>query len=472
MTDALELGIALAAGVGAGWWLARRRVRLPLAGAAGAHLLPDPALQWLLRAHGGLGVWVAEYDQDEEAPRVERVFDVDRVLPAQVAAIDRRLERAREQEQGGAERLDTGLFVIRAGGGYAVGLLVPDGSASPLAELETDLDRLLAGVRRRPIVAATQARPEALAIESVGSVSLRLAYQLERITDAAVVVASRDLDGVRVSGTSSYADRRLLDRLLPAAAPLARAAAGDRAAEGVHPDATGDTGDRRQATGSAYIARIEAGSETLGAVAIWLPGGAEPRGAQLGEILESLREAGPRLSTAQQHANKSREAATDRLTGLGNRRALEAAMNRPNVSRGVVVVLDIDHFKRLNDSLGHPAGDAALVHVAQLLREQIRSSDTAARIGGEEFALWLPGADLEVGRRTAERLRTKLGTTAWDWQGRPWPLSASFGVAAVPDSSPSVQNLLAHADRALYVAKEAGRNRVESAGRAVPSVRP
>jgi diguanylate cyclase (GGDEF)-like protein len=459
--------IALALGGGIGWFLARRSASGPrgVGPAAGAHLLPDPALQWLLRAHGGLGVWVAEYDAEEEAPRVERVFDVDRVPPAQVASIDRRLERAREQEQGGAERLDSGLFVMRADGGFAVGFLAPDGSEAALPELEADLDRLLGGVKRRPIVAATQARPEALAIESVGSVALRLAYQLERITDAPVVVASRDLDGVRVAGTSSYADRRLLDRLLPATAPLALAAMGNREGEGVRAEATGDTGDRRQASGPAFIARVEAGSETVGAAAIWLPGGAEPRGGQLGEVLESLREAGPRLSLAQQHANKSREAATDRLTGLGNRRALEAAMNRPNVSRGVLVMLDLDHFKRLNDSLGHPAGDAALVHVAQLLREQVRSSDTAARIGGEEFALWLPGADLDVGRRTAERIRTKLGTTAWDWQGKQWPLSASFGVAGVPDSSASVQNLLGHADRALYVAKEAGRNRVEIAGR-------
>jgi diguanylate cyclase (GGDEF)-like protein len=458
--------VALALGGAIGWWLARRASGRPrgLGAAAGAHLLPDPALQWLLRAHRGRGIWVAEYDAEEQAPTLERVLDADGLPPAQVAAIDRRLERAREQEQGGAERLDAGLFVMRAAGGCAVGLLLGESEAGGLGEVETDLDRLLAGVRRRPIVAMAQARSDALAIESVGSVSLRLAYQLERATNAAVVVASKDLDGVRVTGTSSHADRRLLDRLLPVGSPLARAANELLSDDGVHADPTGDTGDRRQSGGPAYVMRVRSGLEVVGAVAVWLPGGGEPRGPALGEIAESVREAGPRLFNAQQHANKAKEAATDRLTGLANRRALEAAMNRQGLTRGVLVVLDIDHFKRLNDSLGHPAGDAALLHVGQLIREQVRTSDTAARIGGEEFALWLPGADLEIGRRTADRIRTKLGTTAWEWQGRPWPLSASFGVAAFPESSPSVQNLLTHADRALYVAKESGRNRVEVAG--------
>jgi diguanylate cyclase (GGDEF)-like protein len=462
----IELVVGLAVGAAAGWFLGRRTPRTRgLAASAGAHLLPDPALQWLLRAHRGRGVWVAEYDAEEQAPTLERVLDADGLPPAQVAAIDRRLERAREQEQGGAERLDAGLFVMRAAGGCAVGLLFGEGEAATLDEAEADLDRLLAGIRRRPIVSMAQARSDALAIESVGSVSLRLAYQLERITDAAVVVASRDLDGVRVTGTSGHADRRLLDRLVSAGSPLARAASGALGEDGVHPDPTGDTGDRRQGAGPALVLRIRSGSEVVGAVSVTLPGGAEPRGAVFGEIAECIREAGPRLFNAQQHANKAKEAATDRLTGLANRRALEAAMNRQGVTRGVLVVLDLDHFKRLNDTLGHPAGDAALLHVGQMIRDQVRTSDTAARIGGEEFALWLPGADGEIGRRTAERIRTKLGTTAWEWQGRAWPLSASFGVASIPENSASVQNLLAHADRALYVAKEAGRNRVEVAGR-------
>jgi diguanylate cyclase (GGDEF)-like protein len=104
------------------------------------------------------------------------------------------------------------------------------------------------------------------------------------------------------------------------------------------------------------------------------------------------------------------------------------------------------------------------MHFARIIREQIRSGDVGARIGGEEFAVWLPGTGLELGARIAERIRLKLGTTPWDWQGKAWPLSASFGVAACPDTADQVADLLGQADAALYVAKNSGRNRVEKAG--------
>ena len=80
-----------------------------------------------------------------------------------------------------------------------------------------------------------------------------------------------------------------------------------------------------------------------------------------------------------------------------------------------------------------------------------------------EFAIWLPGAPLVYGAKAADRIRIKLGTTPWDWQGRTWPLSASFGVSAVPDTSRSIENLSAQADGALMEAKRQGRDRVETA---------
>jgi len=130
------------------------------------------------------------------------------------------------------------------------------------------------------------------------------------------------------------------------------------------------------------------------------------------------------------------------------------------VERGTLVALDYDQFKRLNDALGHPAGDAALVHLSRILHEQVRGVDAVARVGGEEFLLWLPGASLDEGLRVAERIRARLAGTSWDWQGRPWPLSASFGVAAWPETTRSRDNLAAQADAALYAAKRGGRDRV------------
>ncbi|HEY5939302.1 MAG TPA: GGDEF domain-containing protein, partial [Gemmatimonadales bacterium] len=161
----------------------------------------------------------------------------------------------------------------------------------------------------------------------------------------------------------------------------------------------------------------------------------------------------------------------DSLTGLVNRGAFTGSLcerldaARESGASVALFIIDLDRFKNLNDTLGHPAGDAALVHFARVIREQIRTFDVAGRIGGEEFAVWLPETGLDLGGKIAERIRIKLGTTAWDWRGRQWPLSASFGVAACPETSRSLDNLPAQADSALYVAKRSGRNRVEKAGR-------
>ena len=464
----LLAGAALGA---TGMWLAARRGRAAGAGgrvapATGAHLLPEPALRWLLRAHGAVGVWVTELAPGEDGPQNERVIDAERLAVAQVVAVDRRLERARDQEQGGVERMEAGTLVFRAAGGFAVALLVPHGNdAARLQEAEADLDRLLEGVRRRPqIVALAQAQPDEGSLETAGSVGLRLAYQLERVTGDAVVVVAREPAGVRVVGVSGRADKRLLDALLPHDAPLAGTARGERPRELLAGDPMGGASvDRRQRSDSVLLVPLVASRRHVGAVAIWVRDHVEPSGHALAEIVEAAGNAAPRIARALE-TQVLRDAATaDPLTGLGNRRALDAALAGHAVTTGALVVADLDKFKSLNDALGHPAGDAALVHFARILREAVRGGDTAARIGGEEFAVWLPGASLEVGVRIAERIRVKLGTTAWDWQGQHWPLSASFGVASCPETSRRLENLPAQADAALYTAKHAGRNRVEAA---------
>ena len=124
------------------------------------------------------------------------------------------------------------------------------------------------------------------------------------------------------------------------------------------------------------------------------------------------------------------------------------------------------------DARGHIAGaclapeDARDVQqrVAGILRRETRSGDVPARIGGEEFALWLPGTTLESASRLAERVRRALESSTWTWQGTPWRLTASFGVAHWGETTQQVDNLMQHADGALYAAKEGGRNRVATAG--------
>ena len=186
MMEAVAL-LVLAVGSGVlGWLLGRQRAPACSRSGVAPHLLPDPALEWLRRLIGAIGVWIAELDPQEEGPRAERIVEPERLSVAQIVAVDRRLERARDQEQSGAERMEGGMLVFHAQAGSAVGLLLPDKfEAGGLDGVEDDLRRLLDGVRRRPnLVALAQAQSQEASLESVGSVGLRLAYQLERTLDA------------------------------------------------------------------------------------------------------------------------------------------------------------------------------------------------------------------------------------------------------------------------------------------------
>jgi diguanylate cyclase (GGDEF)-like protein len=474
------LWVIVGALIGAGIaWLFSRRGRPPgVAPGVSPHLLPDPALEWLRRAHGAAGVWVAEMDSREGEPHAERVVDAERLSVAQIVAVDRRLERARDQEQSGAERMEGGTLVFHAAAGIAVGLLLPGGSdAGRLEVAESDLRRLADGVRRRPqMVQLVQAQTQEASLESVGSVGLRLAYQLERMLDAQVVVAAAEGgadptgeagsgDWVRVIGVSGRGDRRLLETTLPPESDLARVARGEVDSIFFEGDPLGGVvADRRQHSSAVLVLPLRAGDRCVGGVALWPPGGREPVGGARAEILAALANAAPRVVTAMEADRLKEKTRLDPLTGLLNRRGLDLVLNRVDVGDGALIYADLDNFKRLNDRMGHPAGDAVLIHFARIVRDQIRTGDLAARVGGEEFAIWLPGARLEVGYRIAERIRIRLNTTPWDWQGRACALSASFGVAACPETSREVSDLVPQADAALYVAKNSGRNRVERAG--------
>jgi diguanylate cyclase (GGDEF)-like protein len=129
-----------------------------------------------------------------------------------------------------------------------------------------------------------------------------------------------------------------------------------------------------------------------------------------------------------------------------------------------LLMVDLDHFKKLNDTFGHPAGDAALKHAALTLRESIRKNDLVARYGGEEFTVILDGADLVKAGELAERVRTALAKGQIVFEGARLAVTASIGLAVWPGDGREAAALLAAADRALYAAKQAGRNRVVSAG--------
>lgn len=158
----------------------------------------------------------------------------------------------------------------------------------------------------------------------------------------------------------------------------------------------------------------------------------------------------------------------DDLTGMLNRRALLARLQeeveraRRIVHPLSIIMLDLDHFQRINDSHGHLAGDAVLHGVGKFLREQLRATDSAGRYGGEEVCLILPGTSLDDAAAVAEKLRQALETAEFLTSSGSVAVTASFGVAAgQPGPALSPGALLAAADNAMYRAKDKGRNRVE-----------
>lgn len=158
----------------------------------------------------------------------------------------------------------------------------------------------------------------------------------------------------------------------------------------------------------------------------------------------------------------------DPLTFALNRRGLAEAF-RIETARATrygaalgFVMLDLDDFKKLNDSLGHVAGDRALVHVASLMQAIVRPTDLIARLGGEEFALLLPATDVGEAAATAERLQRELAKRGFQFDGRAWPLAFSAGAVQWRNGE-SLEEMIRRADRALYEAKRAGKNRVARA---------
>jgi diguanylate cyclase (GGDEF)-like protein len=160
-------------------------------------------------------------------------------------------------------------------------------------------------------------------------------------------------------------------------------------------------------------------------------------------------------------------AVRDQLTGVLNRRGFSeqcdkifslAARRKLPVA---LILADIDKFKRINDEYGHEAGDEALRHFTRLLQVSRRREDVLARIGGEEFALILPGTTLDSAETVADMLRERAEIAPLTYKGKPIPMTASFGIASLQPVDRSMADVIVRADSALYRSKREGRNRVE-----------
>jgi diguanylate cyclase (GGDEF)-like protein len=206
------------------------------------------------------------------------------------------------------------------------------------------------------------------------------------------------------------------------------------------------------------------GGEVIGSVLVQHTSPLDAWGKR--RVEESMTQASPVLANLRNLALSENRALTDGLTGLPNRRAADDTLKRMAAhaertsSPLGTVLFDLDHFKQINDLCGHEKGDEVLAAVGVAVTSSLRASDFAGRFGGEEFILLLPDTDRGGAVIVAEKLRQAIA--AVEVAGVSRPITASLGVAALPDDAAEPTLLLRAADRALYQAKSRGRNRVET----------
>jgi len=390
----------------------------------------------------------------------------------QLASVDGRAHVARDP---GGSYIAVGDFP------FGAGLLLPQPDATPekAAAVTHELRRIVAGMRLARSHESGGSRP---AVSKQLAAIAGSAQTLEGIAKGRSVAgpssspsAARDRAAghrtasgtLRVVAVSTAADNRLHGLVLPSAAPAVRAITSgvpvvSRGGEDVF-----RSGAPRPPPRGSRRHRLSAVRRPL---RDRRPGGDGPQlppGTPVADQLQRLvAELGSRLPAARAVYEAEQRAVSDPLTGLRNRRELERALTQHGSKAPPIATLiyaDLDHFKQLNDTLGHPAGDAALRHVARILEAAVRDKDLVARIGGEEFAVWMPHTPMTSGLEVAERIRATVESTTWRWTGEAYRLTISCGVAAYPDTVRDVANLRGAADAALYAAKQAGRNRVERA---------
>ena len=222
--------------------------------------------------------------------------------------------------------------------------------------------------------------------------------------------------------------------------------------------------------GATLCVPLTVGGEVIGSVLLNHP--APYAEAEQQRIRDSVGQAAPVLANLRNLAVAEIRAATDGLTGLPNKRAVTDAMKRlfaqasATASPLGLLLIDLDHFKRINDEWGHPVGDQVLANVGAVLRSVLRARDFAGRNGGEEFAVLLPDTGIPATLEIAERIRAAFAEISLP--GTEVSVTASLGVVGFPDHATTLDRLERLADAALYVAKREGRNRVELADPAAP----
>jgi diguanylate cyclase (GGDEF)-like protein len=223
--------------------------------------------------------------------------------------------------------------------------------------------------------------------------------------------------------------------------------------------------------GASSCVPLIVGGEVIGSALLVRPAPYDQADEQ--RIRESVGQAAPVLANLRNLAIAEIRAATDGLTGLPNKRAVTDTLKRmfaeasTTESPLALLLLDLDHFKNVNDQRGHAVGDQVLANVGAVLRGVLRSRDFAGRNGGEEFAILLPNTEIEGALLIAERVRATVAEISLP--GTNVAVTVSIGVAVFPDHASTADRLERLADAALYTAKRHGRNRVELAEHNAPT---
>jgi diguanylate cyclase (GGDEF)-like protein len=360
-------------------------------------------------------------------------------------------------------------FASAVAAGDLSGRLRPRGS-DELASLGRALDEM---VQRRAVVADHQDTQSEFVETLQVTSSEELAHdllkrQVERsIAGSSVVVLNRNNSDDRLEATTALPEGSPIAHTLIDAKPrsclavlFARPHEEDPEREPLtRCEVCGETGRR------ATCEPLLVGGEVIGSVLVEHD---EPlREADTAALRESVAQAAPVLANMRNLAVAEFRASTDGLTGLPNKRAVQDSVKRmaAHASRTLAplsaVVLDLDHFKQINDSFGHGRGDDVLAAVGAALSDTVRASDFVGRNGGEEFIVLLPDTDRDRAAVAAEKIRAAIAQITVSGVDR--EITASLGVATIPDHAGDGDQLVRSADRALYVAKTNGRNRVEIA---------
>ena len=448
----LMLGFAAGAFVHAGVSMWRRRGSEGVVG----DTLPTDAfhvIDMLRRVHGAVGVCILMPDADplwstSDPPPPTPVLD-----RAVVAAM-RALGDGRDHVLQGDDT------IIAAGDGCMAGAVLfqnSDVDPSVVDRATLDLRTVLADYyadrgRGRLVLNDSLSTPQWLVPESVEAVGFALCEEAHNLTGrpAAVVVRDPTTQIASVVAVSDGVDRRLLGTTVAPGSAAGRASMGDltATAHGVK-DLLGGTGENRrmrERRGAAFS--LVNGRPGVGALVLFgLPENVPS--SMIDRILSLARDAGPVARRAATARASERRALVDQITGQPNRHALERAMKEHEDGPCSLLRLDIDQFDQLRET----ARGAALRHVSSIFRSTLRDYDVAARLRDEEFAIFLPDTPFHHAFTVADRVRTAISESVFNPGGAQRALTCSLGVASVPETSQSVDDLLGSADQALDLAK-------------------